>query len=104
MAKERYISVPEESLPKDGKITQFEMLFCNQDLAEAYDFPDIIPEGMEDDVCFYVALGMNEAGEVIGAKLLRKRPINFDLEHWLREREEKVMDEKAKKVFGIKEA
>jgi len=101
MLKERaWTETPQEKLPVDQKITQVELEYWSNEMAEALGFPELVPE-REPDVAFYVGVGMNSNWEMVGAKLLSKKPINQDQERWVRERLENQLREKAKKIFGL---
>ena len=101
MQKERtWTEAPQEKLPEDKKVTQVGLDYWSQEMAEGLGFPELVPE-REPDVAFYVAAGMNSAGEIVGAKLLSKKPVDHEQEHWIWDKIERQLEVKAKKIFGL---
>lgn len=89
--------------PVDKTVTNVGVDNWNQVLAESMGFPEIIPN-KETDKSFYIAVGMNSHGDIVGAKLLSKNPVDMDspADPWFEERHLEMLEAKSKRIFGLK--
>lgn len=100
MSAERdWLEAREGFIPEDVKIVWASVDYWDRNLAEQFGFPELVPD--VDGVSFYVAVGMNSEGQVVGAKLLSDKPINHGSEHWVKERYELFLENRARKIFGL---
>ena len=91
---------PKEVLPVDKKVVQAELQEWNTEIASDSGFEELLPE-VEPDNFFYIAVGKNVTGEVVGAYLFRRTPIDYELGAKQKEIDELFLRNKAKKIFGL---